>query len=127
MPDFVAEPGFFTFYFFDFPAIYAGKVSLNTQDHYHLTVKMPFEVVIDYYIDCTTNLVKKTVAHVNMKGKKMQWCREYFNYKSVQGISYPHGFYWYYGSAESKKEAIIHKVEFNLIFPRKHFRVPDHR
>jgi hypothetical protein len=127
MPDFVAEPGFFTFYFFDFPTTYLGKAKLDTHDHYHLTVKMPFAVVIDYYIDCTTNLLNKTVAHVIIKGKEIEWSREYYNYKSVDGISYPHGFYWYFGDPESKKEAIIHKVEFNVAFPSNHFNVSNHK
>jgi hypothetical protein len=72
-------------------------------------------------------LLKRTVAHVIVNDKKMEWSRDYFDYKRVDGILYPHGFYWYYGNSKSKKKAIINKVEFNITFPNNHFTISKQR
>ena len=125
MPDFVAEPGFFTFYFLDFPTSYLGKQSINNRDTYKLEVKLPFEVVIHYYIDCKTNLLLRTVAHVTMRGKKIEWIRDYFDYKRVAGILYPHSFVYFWDIRPKKEKAVITGVEFNISFPKGHFKIED--
>ncbi len=126
MSDFVAEPGFFTFYFFDFPTKYIGTKNINNQKTYHLSVEMPFQVLMHYYIDCNTNLLKRTVADVIMNGNKIKWIRDYTNYKNVDGILYPHAFTWYHDISEKTKipkTAVIKKVEFNVNFKNNHFTI----
>jgi len=123
MPDFFAEPGFFTFYFFDFPSQYLGTEKINREDAYKLEVKFPLEVVIHYFISCTTNLPVRTVAHVTVQGKQIEWVRDYVEYKEVDGIIYPHSFIYFWDVAD-KKKAFVKKVEFNVNLPDDYFKIP---
>lgn len=124
MPDFFAEPGFFTFYFFDFPSRYLGIEKVNQEDAYKLEVTFPYEVVIHYFISTKTDLPARTVAHVTVQGKKIEWVRDYVEYKKVDGILYPHNFIYFWDVAD-KKKATVKKVEFNARLPDDYFKIPD--
>ena len=124
MPDFIVEPGFFLFYFFDFPAEFAGIININNKKTYFLKVKMPYKVIMDYYIDCKTYLPVKTVGHVFNKGKWRKWNRVYSNYKKVDGINYPHSFSYSFNDDKKIYNAEIIKLEINPEFHYDHFSIP---
>ncbi len=124
MPDFVAEPGLFLFYYFDFPVEFAGIKNISNKKVYLLKVKMSQSVIMDYYIDYKTYLPVKTVAHVLNKGKWGKWSRVYSNYKKVDGINYPHSFSYSFNDGKKIYHAEIAKLEINPVFPDDHFNIP---
>ena len=101
-----------------------GVKKIGSQKSYHLQIKLPYEVTMDYYIKCQTFLPYKTIANVKMKGKWMQWKREYFDYKMVDGILYPHSFKYAFVDRKWEKGKIV-KVEINPQFPPNYFKVPQ--
>lgn len=124
LADFYAEPGFFFFYFFDFPAEYLETVEIDGKKTYQLQVRMPLDVQIHYFIDADTYLPVRTTAHLTVGGKKVVWARDYLDYKLVEGIKYPHGFLYYWKETD-KKKATVNRVEWNVQFPDHHFEVQE--
>lgn len=125
MPDFIAEPGFVFPYIFTHKTEYRGIKELKGVRYYLLKVKMPQKVTMDYYINCKTFLVSKTVAHVFYIDKWREWIRESSDYKSVDGLMYPHSFVYSWGHVDKKYEGKVMEVKINTQFPKGHFKVPE--
>jgi hypothetical protein len=122
--DFYVEPGFFHFYFFDYPAKYRGLKEVEGQKVHVLVVDLPMEATLTYHIDPETSLPIRAIAHVTVKGKRVQWARDYLEYRMVDGLRFPSRFASYYGEPGEKQVATVESVELNPTFPEGHFALP---
>jgi len=122
--DFDVEIGYFFPAFFDFPSEYLGSDTVDGREVHKISPKLPHGAEMVYYIDSTTWLPYKVRTHLTIRGQSFDSERVYSDYKSVEGILYPHGFTYPGRDRISIMHGRVTSVEFNAALDEAHFRVP---
>ncbi len=109
--------------FFDFPAEYAGIVESNGARCHKLIVTLPLGTRAVYLVEEQTYLIKTVAVDETFQGQTFHMEREWLDFKSVQGITYPSRMS-YPGRDGKTATAEIKKVEFNPVLSEDRFKVP---
>jgi len=100
--------------FFDYPAEYLGVQTVNGVQTYRVEVTLPLGAVMTYYIDVETDLVLKAAADFTLYEEAHHAERAYSDYRTVDGLLYPHKFTYPGRDGNSRLTATIEKLEINL-------------
>lgn len=122
--DFVVEIALHFPAYFDYPTKLLDSVMINFKDTYHLQTSLPRNLTMDYYIDKETYLLVKASARFQMINMDVIWERYYHDYKSVEGIMFPHKFS-YPGKNGEVLYADLVNVKINTI-PAEKFKIPEY-
>lgn len=122
--DFEAEFALFFPIFFFTETTYTGLSEQEGKKVHHLVVKLPYDVIMNYYIDAQTFLLFKVTANLTLGDKKVTILRVYSGYQESGGIKYPRSFQYSWGKPERRK-ATITSVEANPKFSPDHFKIPE--
>ena len=121
--DFEVDIAFHFPAFFDYPATFEGVESGEGKDEIKIKVELPLGAVMIYYIDCRTFLISKAVAKFKLGVKEYTPFRDYFDYKPVSGILFPHGFT--YGSRNGQMKGWVKLIEVNSEFDVDMVKIPE--
>ena len=109
--------------FFDYSVTFEGVESIEGNEALKLSVKLPLGAIITYYLDSKTFLIFKAIAKFTLGGKERTPFRDYFDYKPVNGILFPHGFT--YGSRNGQMKGWVKLIEVNSEFNTDIVKIPE--
>jgi hypothetical protein len=121
--DFEVDIAFHFPAFFDYPATFEGVESIEGNEALKLSVKLPLGAIMTYYLDSKTFLIFKAIAKFTLGGQERTPFRDFFDYKPVSGILFPHGFT--YGSRNGQMKGWVKLIEVNSEFNVDMVKIPE--
>ena len=110
--------------FFDFPADYLGAETVDGRPTHKIRPQLPHGAELVYFIDASTWLPFKISTHMTIRGQSFDAERGFSDYKTVDGILYPHGFTYPSRDKKSVLQGRIASVEINPVLDDAHFTIP---
>jgi hypothetical protein len=111
--------------FFDHPAEYLGMETVDGIETHILQVTLPLGAVMTYNLDAETYLVYRAALRVVLYGEEYQSERTFLDYRSVDGILYPHAFTYASRDGTEVLTAAMESIEFNVHLGDDRFAVPS--
>ncbi len=122
--DFEVDIAWYVPAFFDYPAEYLGTEVVDGIETHKLQVTLPLGAVMTYFLDAQTHLVHKAAAYLTVAGQEYHPERTYSDYRSVDGILYPHAFSYEGRNGSDVFTATIRDIEFNIPLGDERFSAP---
>jgi len=123
--DFEADMAWYVPAFFDHPAEYLGMETVDGIETHILQVTLPLGAVMTYNLDAETYLVYRAALRVVLYGEEYQSERTFLDYRSVDGILYPHAFTYASRDGTEVLTAAMESIEFNVHLGDDRFAVPS--